>query len=81
VLTKKGSRPWVCLEATAVYHLEVALALHEARGVEVMVANPRATKDFARAQMQRSKTDRSDALSLLEFARRMPFEPWEPPPA
>jgi len=63
-----------------VYHLDAALALRAAPGIEVMVANPRATKDFARAQMQRSKTDRTDALSLLEFVRRMPFEVWTPPP-
>ena len=69
----------VCLEATGVYHLDAALALHAAPGIEVMVANPRATKDFARAQMQRSKTDRTDALSLLEFVRRMAFVAWNPP--
>ena len=44
-----------------------------------MVANPRTTKDFARAQLRRSKTDRTDALSLLEFVRRMDFEVWVPP--
>jgi transposase len=79
VLKKKGSTVRVVLEATGVYHLDLALALHEASGIEAMVANPRATKDFARAQMQRSKTDRTDALSLLEFARRMDFAPWSPP--
>jgi len=79
VLRKKGGVTRVCVEATGVYHLEVALALHGAAGIEVMVANPRATKDFARAQMQRSKTDRTDARSLLEFVRRMEFERWEPP--
>jgi transposase len=79
VLTKRGARVRVGLESTGVYHLEVALTLHGRRGIEVMVANPRATKDFARARMQRSKTDRTDARSLLEFVRRMPFEPWQPP--
>lgn len=79
MLTKRGSRARICLESTGVSHLELALALHATRGIEVMVANPRATKDFARAQMQRSKTDRTDARSLLEFVRRMPFEPWQPP--
>jgi transposase len=44
-----------------------------------MVVNPRAAKDFARAQLQRSKTDRVDARSLLEFNRRMEFVPWQPP--
>ena len=73
VLRKKGAIARVVLEATGVYHLELALALHGALGVEVMVANPRATRDFARSQMRRSKTDRTDARSLLEFVRRMPF--------
>ena len=78
-LSKQGRVVRVCLEATGVYHLDAALAMRE-RGIEVMVANPRATKDFARAQMQRSKTDQTDARSLLEFVRRMEFQVWEPPP-
>jgi transposase len=45
-----------------------------------MVANPRATRDFARANFQRSKTDGTDALVILEFVKRMPFKPWQPPP-
>jgi len=44
-----------------------------------MVVNPRAAKDFARAQLKRSKTDRVDAKSLLEFVRRMDFAAWLPP--
>lgn len=48
-------------------------------GIDVMVVNPRAAKDFARAQHQRSKTDLVDARSLLEFLRRMGFAPWRPP--
>ena len=78
-LQKAGSPARVCLEATGVYSLDLALALHHFPGVEVMVANPRATRDFARACMKRSKTDRTDALSILEFVRRMPFDPWRPP--
>jgi transposase len=67
------------VEATGIYHLDLCLALEQAKGIEVMVANPRTTKDFARAQLRRSKTDRTDALSLLEFVRRMDFEVWVPP--
>ncbi len=33
-----------------------------------MVVNPTAARDFGRALMQRSKTDRVDAGVLLEFA-------------
>lgn len=78
-LTRTGAEVRVCLEATGVYHLDAALALHEASRVEVMVANPRATRDFARAHMNRSKTDATDARSILEFGRRMEFAAWTPP--
>lgn len=66
------------LESTGLYGLDLALALRRA-GIEVMVANPRAVRHFAQALMQRSKNDRLDAWVLLEFAARMPFQPWQPP--
>ena len=69
----------VCIEATGLYSLDLALALHRAEGIEVMVANPRAIADFAKALLQRSKTDQLDADVMLEFARRMPFVAWQPP--
>jgi transposase len=81
LLTRRGKPARVCLEATGIYHLDLALALHRARGIEVMVVNPAAARDFGRALLQRSKTDRVDAGVLLEFAKRMPFEPWQPPAA
>ena len=79
VLTRRGAHARVCVEATGIYHLERALALVAHERIELMVANPRATKDFARARLQRSKTDRTDAASILEFVRRMPFTAWLPP--
>lgn len=79
LLTRKGRRVRVCLEATGIYHLDLALALHRAAGIAVMVVNPTAARDFGRALLLRSKTDRVDAGVLLEFAQRMPFEPWQPP--
>jgi transposase len=69
----------VCLEATGIYSLEFALALHHAKNVEVMVVNPRAIKDFTRACMQRAKTDAVDAGGILEYLERMPFSAWQPP--
>jgi len=79
-LTKGGRRVRVCLESTGIYSLDVSLALYRTAGIEVMVANPRATRDFGRANFQRSKTDGTDAVMLLEFVKRMPFQPWQPPP-
>ena len=78
-LTRSKATARVCVEATGIYHLNLCLALEQTKGIEVMVANPRTTKDFARAQLRRSKTDRTDALSLLEFVRRMDFELRGPP--
>lgn len=73
-----GRRARVCVEATGVYHLQLALTLR-AGGVEVMVVNPRVAKDFARALSSRSKTDQVDAWTLLEFVRRMEFTAWQAP--
>lgn len=69
----------VVVEASGVYSLDLCLALHQAPGIEVMVVNPRAIKDYRRSHMQRSKTDEVDAAVLCDFARRMPFQAWKPP--
>jgi transposase len=78
-LKKRSKKMRVVLEATGTYGLDLALALHAA-GIEIMVANPRAVRKFADATMQRSSTDATMALALCEFAARMDFRPWEPPP-
>src|SRR5439155_11984247 len=80
-LTKRGRAVRVVLESTGTYSLDVALALHRVRGMAVMVANPRAVKQFAGALMQRSKTDLTAAAALREYAARMPFVVWQPPAA
>jgi transposase len=80
-LTHRRERVRVCMESTGLYGLDAALALQADPRIELMVANPRAVKDFARALLQRSKTDPLDARVLLEYAVRMPFQPWQPPPA
>jgi transposase len=77
-LSAPGRTVRACLESTGLYGLDLALALHRA-GIEVMVANPRAVRHFATALMQRSKNDHLDAVMLLEFAARMPFQAWQPP--
>jgi len=79
LLTARGASARVALEATGVYSLGVALALHRAPRVEVMVVNPRAIKDFQRARLTRAKTDAVDAGGILEFLERMEFVAWTPP--
>jgi transposase len=80
-LRKGGRTVRVVLESTGTYSLDVALALQRTREVAVMVANPRAIKQFTGALMQRSKTDLTAAVALRDFVIRMPFVAWEPPAA
>lgn len=69
----------VCLEATGIYHLQLALALNEDPAVELMVVNPCAARRFAQAHMVRAKTDAIDADGLLQYLQRMPFMVWQAP--
>lgn len=80
-LRRGKARARVCMEATGIYHLQLALALHSADGIELMVVNPRASCRFAEAQMVRAKTDKVDAGVLLQYLERMPFTPWHAPEA
>jgi transposase len=59
-LQENGTRVRVCLEATGLYSLDLALALHAAAGIEVAVLNPKTVNRFA-ATLCRSKTDPADA--------------------
>lgn len=68
-----------CLEATGIYHLQLALRLHAHPDIELMVLNPCAARRFAQAHMVRAKTDAIDADGLLMFLQRMPFQPWSAP--
>jgi transposase len=68
----------VCLEATGVYHVDLALALADA-GVRLMVLNPKSSHNFAKVLLKNSKTDAVDADTLAQYAERMPYQPWVRP--
>lgn len=69
----------VCLEATGIYHFDLAVALSRTENIQVMVINPKVSHNFAKALMKRSKTDAIDAEILAIYCERMPFEVWERP--
>ena len=69
----------VVMEATGNYWLAFAEYLHQA-GLVVSVLNPLQAKHFAKARLQRTKTDRVDAALLREYGRVMQPDAWEPPP-
>lgn len=78
-LHKRPGEHLVCMEATGVYHFDLAVLLSRSDAIKVMVINPRSAHNFAKALMQRSKTDSVDAGVLASYAERMPFVEWQRP--
>lgn len=79
LLTKGKRKARVCMEATGVYHFNLALTLYHADDIEVSVVNPRAIKNFADASLRRAKTDKIDADIIRDYLERMAFNPWKAP--
>jgi transposase len=79
LLAKYKGEARVCLEATGIYHFDLAVALSRAEGIEVMVLNPKVAHNFAKVLMKRSKTDAVDADILATYGERMPFVAWQRP--
>jgi transposase len=80
-LQQQAQQARVCLEASGNYSLDVALALHRQKQIQVEVVNPRLARRFAESLGNRSKTDPVDSHALAEFAARMPFTAWVAPSA
>lgn len=70
----------VVLEATSVYHETVAEVFYDA-GCEVVIANPKRVRDYAKGKGLLSKTDTVDARALTRYgADGDELIAWEPPP-
>lgn len=69
----------VCMEATGMHHFDLAVALSRSEKITVTVINPKAAHNFAKALMQRCKTDSIDADVLASYAERMPLVEWRRP--
>ena len=68
----------VVMEATGIYYLDLAVALHEA-GLPVCVINPKSYHHFAALKLKQTKTDSEDAALLAEYGERMTPALWTPP--
>ena len=55
------------MEATGIYHLELALTLSAHKKIDVMVVNPLAMRRYAQSKMKRAKTDRVDPYIILDY--------------
>jgi transposase len=76
---KRGAPVRTTVEATSVYMLDLAIALHAAH-IPVMVVNPFQAHKFGQANNRRSKTDGVDSRMLRDYGRRMEWVAWSPPP-
>ena len=70
----------IVLEATGGYEKALAAELVQA-GYNVVVANPRQVRDFARGMGRLAKTDPIDADTLALFGEKVPLTPKTPPNA
>lgn len=71
----------VVMEATGVYHEVVAQAFHD-HGCEVVIANPKRVRDYAKGKGFLTKTDGVDARVLARYgAQGDELVSWTPPPA
>jgi transposase len=79
-LTRKLGKQAACvvLEATGIYYLDLAVALHRA-GLPVAVINPRSFHHFANLKLNNSKTDAVDAALLAEYGECMKPPLWQAP--
>lgn len=78
---RKVEQVHACFEATGGFEEAAAIALFEA-GHAVSVLNPLTIHAFAKQRLTRSKTDKIDALTIAEYARRNSDDlpAWQPPP-
>lgn len=67
-----------CLEATSTYGDALALYLHNA-GHTVSVINPAIIKAFAKTEMSRAKTDKTDSSLIARYCLKHQPPAWDPP--
>lgn len=67
----------VVMEATGAYWMKLATYLYEA-GFAISVINPAQAHHFAKALLNRSKTDAIDARILAQLAAKLQPKPWKP---
>ena len=71
----------IVMEATSVYHLELAEFVYN-KGYRVCVVNPATTHAYAGSELRRIKTDKSDAKLIADFAQEKneKLKLWAPEP-
>ena len=69
----------VVMEATGVYHVQLADFLHE-KSIFVSVVNPLVIKRFIQMNLRRIKTDKADAQMICKYAKSQELREYKPCP-
>lgn len=75
-LPKEGNVK-VVMEASGPYYYQLACFLHE-QAVDVVVENPLVIKRFSQMKLQRTKTDKADAMVIWQYGSLMQTKLWQP---
>lgn len=78
-ISYKGDLPIIVMEATGVYHEEIANYLYNLH-YEVCIMQSGRVKKYAQSLDQRSKTDSLDSKMLSMLGCERKIKPWSPPP-
>lgn len=78
LIRQQQSQVHVCLEATSNYGHPVARWLHD-QGHRVTISNPKQIKAYGESRLNRTKTDRADALLIAQFCAERRPQLWTPP--
>lgn len=70
----------ICLEATGVYHENIAYYLHD-QGIQISIINRAYVKSYGKSLGKRNKTDKKDSVLLARYAHSAKPDLWTPPPA
>lgn len=73
-----GFGSFCVMEATSIYHLNLANFLHS-NGISVSVVNPLVVKRFMQMHLKSNKTDKSDARMIALYGVEQKPELWSPP--
>lgn len=70
----------ITVEATGVYHENLAYYLHD-QGLNVSIVNPAFVRSYAESLGSRHKTDKKDSILLARYTSTTKPDLWTPPPA
>lgn len=79
-MTEDLSDIHIILEATGVYHENIAYYLYD-QGLSVSIVNPAFVRSYADSLGSRHKTDKQDSILLARYAHSAKPNLWTPPPA